>query len=300
MNFLVIGASGFVGSHILRRLRQAGHDVIGTQSQPRRADLVTFNLLRHRMADVVDGGWFARGAVTWAIHCTSFGPMDRYAADPAASWLVTVEKPKTLIADLDQLGVRQVLLSTSYVFDGRQGGYTEQQSRAPVSEYGRQKLELEDLFLANTSDSAMLRLDKVVGDDPQENHLLTEWYQTARKGQPILCIADQFLSPTLVDDVALAVLRTCECELRGIYHVANQEVFRRDELARQFLAALGLSERVILRTQDELGLLDRRPQASHLDATKFRLATGLTYTSMREVIDRFRSRFDVHSKKIKE
>lgn len=104
---------------------------------------------------------------------------------------------------------------------------------------------------------------------------------------PITCIQGQVFSPTLVDDVAKAIVLSCELGLHGVYNMANTEFFSREELARQFVAALGGEAVVVAKPQEDFNFLDPRPLKSYLDSTRFLKATGMRFTSMREVFNAF-------------
>jgi len=201
---------------------------------------------------------------------------------------INVDGTLQLVDDLLARGVKPVFLSSSCVYDGELGYYGEDQPSSPLNEYGRQKVEVERALVKNASDALVLRLDKVVGDDPAERQLFTEWYRWVQIGRAITCLEGQVLSPTFVGDVARAIVLSCELGLTGVYHLANPEFLARDELARQFLAALGTNGCVESRPQTSFGFTDPRPLKSCLDSSRFVRATGMRFTPMREVFAAFR------------
>ncbi len=290
MKFLIIGASGFIGSHMLAYVRFKGYEALGTQSRARYPGLIVFDLLRHRIRDCIPPSFLESDEATFGVICAKFGPMDRYALDPERSYRVEVEKTILLIEDLITLGVKPIYLSSSYVFDGGVGYYSEDYPHSPVSAYGRNKAEVERFLQSRPQDTLALRLDKIVGDDPSETHLFSEWYQWMTENRPITCIEGQILSPTFVGDVAKGVVLSCQQGLSGLYNLANPEFFSRDELARQFALALGTEPVIVCKPQAEFNFLDRRPLKSYLHSTKFIKTTGMRFTSMREVFRAFRRR----------
>ena len=112
-------------------------------------------------------------------------------------------------------------------------------------------------------------------------------YFAVEAGRPIVCIAEQILSPTSVVDVGRAAWEAARCNLTGVYHVANPEFFERAELARCFVRECGANVEVISRPLESFSFDDPRPLKSYLDATKFREATGMAFTSMRKTIRNF-------------
>jgi dTDP-4-dehydrorhamnose reductase len=287
VRFLVIGASGFVGRHILSHVKSLGYTAIGTQRQSKYCGLVPFDLLHHRIRDRIDTSFFKTDEPIFGVICAVIRQIDRCFRERKLTRIVNVDNTIRLIQDLKVLGVKPIFLSSSFVYDGSTGYYSEKHPVCPINEYGRQKAEVEDFIKNNVTDALVLRLDKIVGSDPLEEHLFSEWYQLIRRNQPIICIEGQIFSPTYVKDVAKAVVLACQKVLSGLYHVANSEFFTREELARQFVLTLNKKCKVICKLQQEFNFLDQRPLKSYLDSTKFKKATGMRFTSMREVFRLF-------------
>ena len=283
MKFLIVGASGFIGRHTLAYAKSLGYDSLGTRCQSKYPGLITFDLLRHPIKDCIDVSFYETDEPVYGVICATFSQIDRCFREREVSSLLNVENTIRLIRDLKALGIKPVFLSSSFVYDGSIGYYNEEYPPNPINEYGRHKVMVENFINRNTPNVLILRLDKIVGDDPLERHLFSEWYQCIRENQPITCIEGQLFSPTLVKDVAKAVIMSCQQGLTGLYNVANSEFFTREELARQFILALGKEAKIICKPQKEFNFADQRPLKSYLDSTKFVKITSMRFTSMREV-----------------
>lgn len=290
MRFLVVGASGLVGGTLFSLLERLGRPTLGTQAAMRRPGLTGFDLKDDRIADKVDPAFLSAGAV--AVICASICQIDRCRREGDAARVVNVGHTIRLADDLRARGVKTVFVSSGYVFDGARGYYAEEHARRPICEYGRHKQAVEDHLLARDPEALILRLDKVVADDPAREHLFTEWHRWLAAGKPITCIQGQVFSPTLAGDVARAVVRAAELGLRGVYHVANPEFFAREELARQFAWALDRDPVIVSRPQSDFAFDDPRPEKTYLDATKFSRAADFRFTSMREAFLSFRARLE--------
>lgn len=288
MRFLIVGASGFVGRHALAYVRSLGYAALGTQSRDGQPGLITFDLLRHRISHRIPPAFFENDEPVIGVICAAVTQIDRCAKEQETSYKVNVERTIQLIHDLTALGAKPIFLSSSFVYDGAVGYYGEDYPHSPVSAYGRHKSTVERYLQEHLPDVLVLRLDKIVGDDPSEHHLFSEWYHWVSEGRPITCIEDQVFSPTFVTDVAGAIVASCGEGLSGVYNVAGSEFFSRVELARQFVLALGRDADIVCKSQAALKFLDLRPLKSYLDSTKFVKATGMRFTSMREVFQVFR------------
>ncbi len=274
--------------------RSAPTDVggYGPWSLPR--DLVPFDLDVDRIADsvgAVDPDFFAGPHPVEAVLCAAVGNMDWCHREREVSRRIYVEGACRLIDDLTALGARTTFLSTCFVFDGATGDYDEDHPVAPVNEYARQKLDVERHLAAVAPRGCTVRLDKVVGDDPAEPTLFTQWLGLLHGNSPIVCIADSVLSPTFVGDVVEAILLGARHGLSGVHHVANPEQFLRADLARAFREGLGAPDHPVEeRALASFRFADARALKSSLNGSRFARLTGLRATPMREVIRRFRDR----------
>ena len=294
MKFLVIGASGFIGSNVLAHVRSRGFAALGTQSQPRDPSLITFNLAQDRILHCVGREFFDEEAPVCVIICAVVSNMDRCLLEREHSYRINVENTIQLIKDVRPLGAKIVFLSTCFAFDGTLGYYNESHAVSPVNEYARHKVEVEQYVHQHVPNAFIARLEKVVSDEPEDHQLFSQWQQLAQAGQPIVCIQGSLLSPTFVSDVARALTLACELNLSGLYHVCNSEFFYRDELARQFCHALGWPPDVEQRSLETFQFPDRRALKSYLDGSRFAELTSMRFTSMSNVFRSFQAK--LHAK----
>jgi len=287
MKYLIVGASGFVGKHLLAYVRSHGFEGLGTQSRQNHPGLLVFNLLEDRIGACVEEAFFQGGEPVCCVICSAICQIDRCKQEHAISHQVNVEQTIRLLDEMAELGAKPVFLSSDGVFEGTRGFYCEEDPPCPVNEYGRQKVEVERYLQEAAPESLTVRLSKVVGDDPGERHLLSEWYHALEEQRTIRCIEGQIFSPTFVEDVVKGIVVGCEQGLSGVYHLANPQPFARDELARQFVSALGRQAAIVCCPQREFGFLERRAEKTFLDSTKFMKATGMRFTPMPEVFRSF-------------
>ncbi len=287
LRLLVVGASGFVGRHLLAEAHRRSFSALGTQAKSQLPDLLRYDLRDTRIAEVLPSSLLTGDGPAWACVCAGFANVDACGRDPQTSRLVNVTNARRLIDDLAELGFRIVYFSTSAVFDGRSPLYDETMPPAPLHAYGRQKAEMEQFVASHHPSSLIVRLSKAVGADPAERHLFNEWEARVRQGQPIECIAGEAFSPTGVEDIAAAILRLIELGASGLYHVAGRESFERSELARLFLRTGGREALVVDRPPEHFGFVEPRQASSCLDNGKLVALTGSTFTPMPRLLDQF-------------
>jgi dTDP-4-dehydrorhamnose reductase len=159
---------------------------------------------------------------------------------------------------------RLVHLSTDLVFDGLKGRYREDDEPAPVSSYGKSKLEAEHRVRAAKPSATLVRTSLIYGvpDGPQE--------RLARKGMRFF--EDELRSPIHVEDLADSLLELLELDRPGPLHVAGA-----DDVSRyEFALLLGADPEKIERARTTP---DRAPDVT-LDSS---CARGLLSTRLRGV-----------------
>ena len=177
MKLLVIGGSGFIGGHLIRHARAQGIEVVGTHRKSPQPGLLPFDLDQDRIVDAMGRSFFQGPEPVHAVVCAAVDNMDWCWRERETSRRLYVDRIVRLIDDLRGIGARVIFISTCFVFDGAVGHYNEDHPVSPVNEYARQKFAVEQHLTEACPQSWTLRLDKVVGADPAEPTLLTQWHR---------------------------------------------------------------------------------------------------------------------------
>ncbi len=74
------------------------------------------------------------------INCAAFTNVDECENQREFAWRLNVDAVKNLIIGSRITGSKIVHMSTDYIFDGKNGPYTESEVPNPISYYGRTKL----------------------------------------------------------------------------------------------------------------------------------------------------------------
>jgi len=173
---LVTGATGFIGSLLVRRLSSKGCRIkllVENQYNPEFAEY-----------DVHQGGLFSDTALTKAckdaqmvFHLAAFTDPDAKSSEAVERcFAVNVEGTKNLLHSLGPSTEHLIFFSTVHVFGDRDGDVTDEDSPVdPSTPYGRSKLEAEDLIrewgLRHGVMTTCLRLPLVYGPGNKGNIL---------------------------------------------------------------------------------------------------------------------------------
>lgn len=270
---LLIGAGGLVGRHLLRAL--AGTRVIATYHRNEtelgvQLDITDHELLRRTIRESKPDVILLAAADAYVERCER---------QPAASRRVNVDAPRVIAAESEALGALFVVFSSEYIFDGTAGQYAEDDERRPINEYGRQKVELENLVLA-TGRGLVCRTSGVFGADPQRKNFVYQLVDRLRAGQVFDVPSDQLITPTYAPALADAVVRLVRLGHRGVFHVAGPHILGRMDFAQIVAEAYALPAELLRpRLTKELGLAAPRPLRCGLEVDKLRQTFGTDLTA---------------------
>lgn len=266
--YLLIGAAGLIGSHLLTAL--GGARTVATYRRDPIADGVRLDITNHASVRRV----IRDAQPDVIILAAADAYVERCEREPTATRRVNIDAARVIADESQRTAALLVVFSSEYVFDGTAGAYSEEDERRPLNEYGRQKVELEDIALA-TGRGLVCRTSGVFGHDPARKNFVYQLVDRLRSGSTFNVPTDQLITPTYAASLAPAVVRLVAQRRTGVFHVAGPRVLSRLEFAQLIVQVYGLSE-VLLRPSrtEELGLLAVRPPSAGLATVKLTDAVG--------------------------
>lgn len=212
--FLVTGAAGFIGSHLVESLRAAGHDVVGVDRRP-GAD-VQGDLLKMDLAPLLDG-------VEYVVHLAGQpGVRESWSQFPAYLKGNLQTTQRLLEALREQPLKKFVLASTSSVYGDAPMPAREDGPTLPVSPYGLTKLAAEQLCELYGRTAGIpwvaLRYFTVYGPRQRPDMAFSRWLTAALTGAPIQIYGDgsQLRDFTYVGDAVMATQRAALNPVVGV------------------------------------------------------------------------------------
>jgi dTDP-4-dehydrorhamnose reductase len=276
MKVLVTGASGLLGSALLRAASQSGAIAVAAyNSHPLNGGL-QMDVTEQAQVQAA----MQRVAPDYVIHAAAFTNVDACEIEPQRAWDVNALGTKHVADACEDYGAKLVYVSTDYVFDGEDGPYSEEDPTHPINVYGESKLAGER-FTLDRSDNAVARVCVLYG--PNKPNFVTWVIDSLRTNTPINVVSDQYNTPTYVGNCARALLRMCELDLAGVYHVSGREQLSRYAFACAIAGVFALNEKLInVTTTDTLRQQARRPMNSSLRVAKAERALGMRLANVRE------------------
>jgi len=266
--FLVTGASGLLGLNLALKLAE-NHDVTGVIHQP-ELNGTPFEVLVTDLSLPGETEWVLEHCLPEVIfHCAAMAIVDDCEKDPTRALSVNADLPGRLARMAGEIGARFIHISTDAVFDGKKGGYREEDIPNPLSTYARTKLAGEIAVLAENPESLIARVN-FYGWSLRANRSLAEFfYNNLSTGKTVSGFTDVIFSPLLVNDLVDLLIKMNEKSLTGLYHTVSSEKTSKYEfglaLAKKFGFDSGLIKPVSVK---DAGLVAARSLNLDLKTTK--------------------------------
>jgi dTDP-4-dehydrorhamnose reductase len=202
------------------------------------------------------------------INCAAYTAVDMAETDEELATEINGRAVGRLAEVAADSGCRFVTYSTDYVFDGTATRpYVESDLTNPVGAYGRSKLVGEQLALAASSDSLVIRTSWVLSGT--HDNFVATMIRLVAQGKQLSVVNDQMGNPTVVDDLAEATIALLEADIGGVMHVTNSGSTTWFDLARFAVSTAGLDANLIQPcTTEEYPTPARRPTYSVLGSER--------------------------------
>lgn len=201
MRALVTGATGLLGSHLLRSADEA--DEIHFS----RFDIKDRDSVRMAMC------YFKPETI---IHCAAEGRVDFAQENYQAAFDVNVSGTQNLLMSAKQYKAHFVFISSNAVFEGNKPPYHEYSVQSPVNRYGWTKRDAEDMVEDYEHRSTIIRPIMLYGwpTHGSRGNFVTRCIEDLKAGKQVLAAVDIFSQPTYALDCAQAIWAIIKNESR--------------------------------------------------------------------------------------
>ena len=283
MRVLVIGAGGFIGRHLARRLGgEAVHEVHATfrsGSPPpdgnswHRVELMDSSSLSHA---------FRLARPDAVVHLAAIADVGTAERDRDAATAVNVGATSAIARLCSQYNAGLVFVSTEYVFDGTRGFYREDDSPSPATHYGRTKHEAEREVASLASRWSILRTSIVYGWPAPGRRNFVPWLvERLAGGQPYHGPRDVLRTPVYVEHLVDGLARLVEGDFPGIHHIAGRDLVSMYDFALRVADGFNLDRQLVVPADPDEG---RPPDRLGLDCASTYRVLGLSQPGLDEGI----------------
>lgn len=235
---LVVGGTSSIGEALVRRARDQGQAISYTS--------------RRTGADIpldLSGDpreWKIPSNTKHAIFCAAITGIANCENSPEATRSVNVEAVKELSLRLSDLGAKITYLSSNLVFSPDTSSPSESSALSPATEYGRQKLAVEEFLLCKIPDAQIIRPTKVVSPSLP---LFSKWKHAILAQQPFEAFSDLYFSPISLGSVAEWVLKIALGREQGVFHLSASDSISYADAGKWLLSRFGAKASLLVPTR---------------------------------------------------
>lgn len=237
MKILVLGSSGFLGSHLGFALPKMGHEVSGASRNP--VAYFPANQVRGGLGDYSE--IIRSGDYQLVINCVAVASHEACESDPEMAETVNARFPGIGALVAAEAGARFVHISTDAVFDGSRAElYTESDETTPESVYGRTKVQGEHAVLAANPDALVLRVNFFGWSRSQKSGILDFFVNAFTHQSPITGFQDYVVSSLYMGDLAEAMMELVERGASGVFHAVSSTPLSKYDFGLTVASTIGL------------------------------------------------------------
>ncbi|MEC9158800.1 MAG: SDR family oxidoreductase [Bacteroidota bacterium] len=161
------------------------------------------------------------------INCAAMTNVDACELNKVKCWDINVNGVDNLTKAAENIGAHFIHLSTDFVFDGKNGPYSENDSTNPLHYYAESKLASEKIVQKNCSKWSIARTIIIYGitDNMSRSNLVLWAKGEIERGNKINVVNDQFRSPTLAEDLADGCIAIMDKKANGLYHLSGPKTY---------------------------------------------------------------------------
>ncbi|HET8827297.1 MAG TPA: dTDP-4-dehydrorhamnose reductase [Terriglobales bacterium] len=256
MRVLIFGATGMLGKALMRVW--TGDEVTGLGSAD--ADI--------RVPELVEAQ-IQRVRPDWIVLSAAYTDVDGCELNPQLANAVNTQGAVNVARAAAKSGAKLLLVSTDYVFDGRNATpYEVDHRRNPINSYGESKAEAEKKILEILPDACIVRTSWLFGAGGKcfPDTIL----KLAVTRPQIEVVNDQRGCPTYTDDLAFAIVQLWRANAQGIIHCTNAGDCTWYDFAREILSQAGSMTKVFPTTTEKFVRPANRPRYSVLSSASLR------------------------------
>lgn len=256
-SILIIGSNGQLGSDMVMLSKQAGFNV--SEIDFPQIDITDLSMTERCIIDFKPD---------YVINCAAYTAVDDCETHQETAFAVNALGAQNIALSAKKAGAVMIHISTDYVFDGNKTSpYLEQDQTAPLTAYGKSKLEGERLIAASCEKYQIFRIAWLYGING--NNFVKTIRNVAQKKmqqkQPLTVVNDQFGTPTYTREVCAQVLKMITQPYYGIFHCTNEGYCSWHDFALEIISAAGIDVELVPCTTEDFPRPAPRPHYSVLE-----------------------------------
>jgi len=181
------------------------------------------------------------------INTAAFTNVDRSETERETAWKINVGGVENIALYSWTIDAHLIHFSTDYIFDGKNGPYTEDDKPNPIGYYGRTKLASENSIRISGTRYTIVRSNVLYGPSKYGRPDFVKWViNSLQNGERIQIVTDQIGNPTYIDDLVDALDKIIEFKKEGLYNIGGREMISRFDFTLRIAKYFSLDEKLIV------------------------------------------------------
>ena len=286
MKLLVLGGSGLIGNALLKNSKNE-FDILTTFYKNPVA-IKNVRSFQYSFPDDLNNlrKLLEKEKPDVLVNTMGYSNIDFCELNKSDTEMLHVEVTEKICKLCENIGTKQIFLSSDYVFDGEKGNYSEDDVPNPVNYYGLSKLKAEQLILKNPINTVIRT--SVIYDWDYRARFFNSVIKNLQNNQEINATTDVYNSVTFLDNLVESIFKVIKLNQNGIFHVVDSACVNRFEFAEMIAKIFRLDKNLIktVSVQDEPKNIAKRPKNACLNNSKAKKELGLNFNTIEEGVSR--------------
>jgi dTDP-4-dehydrorhamnose reductase len=226
---LLIGSNGMLGQRLVESFKSAGKfELLCTSME----DESYYSGVEYKKIDIIQRQEVRKVVLDFfpdfIINAAAFTNVDKSETEKETAWKINVNGVENIAFYSWTIDAHLIHFSTDYIFDGKNGPYTEDDLPNPVGYYGRTKLAAENSIRISGTKNTIIRTNVLYGPAKNGRPDFVKWVVNSLRDKKVIrIVTDQIGNPTYIDDLVSAINNIIELKKEGIFNIGGREMISR-------------------------------------------------------------------------
>jgi len=244
---LIIGSNGMLGQRLVNYFQSKSDFIINCASAEESSFIPEVDYTKIDIANKKDVQLLIKKFYPdFILNAAAYTNVDGCETNRELSWKINVTGVENLAHYAITSDAHIIHVSTDYVFDGKNGPYSEVDNVNPISYYGRTKLAAENVLKASKINFTILRTNVLYGPAKYGRPDFVKWVvNSLLEKKQIRIVTDQINNPTYLDDLVQGFSKVIEFKKTGLYNIGGDEFLSRYDFTKRIAEYFNLDKKLI-------------------------------------------------------
>lgn len=231
------------------------------------------------------------------VNAAAYTNVDTSEEERADCWKLNVDLVNRISRYASILDSHLIHISSDYIFDGKNGPYSETSHPAPINFYGKSKLAAENILLSSNIEKTIIRTNFLYGTSlAGKQNFVSGLINALKSGAKVSVVDSLYSNPILTTDIAFGIRRVIELHYSGIINFSGPDYVTRFQIAKKVAEIFELNPNHIIRSNlSDISFLAARPIKAGLISKKAADELGIIFQGLDEGLKEYKSQLELQN-----